>query len=109
MTKAEASPDETSARERAREVLDKLTSETGTSLAWFDGAFGVQTVRQTRKAWVYRFNSVEYLRTGDVFDQFLCGPVVVPKDGAQPWVMGTALTEDEQLRQRGLLEPEEVP
>ena len=90
------------ARRRADEALRSLQEDSGASLRWFDGVMGVETLRETKDAWLFYFNSDEYLRTEDVFRQFLSGPIVVPKNGDEAWVMGTALPEGEQLRQRGL-------
>ncbi len=91
------------ARRVADQVLAALSAETGAELAYYDGAFDVPTIREADHAFVFRFNSVQYIGSGDILDQVLLGPIVVPKDGSRPWVMGTALSEDEQLLRRNLL------
>ncbi len=103
MAGADAVTDLDGARRVADVVLARLAAETGAGLAYFDGVFGVPTAREASGAFVFRFNTVRYMTSGDVFDQVLLGPIVVPKDGSGPWVMGSALSEDEQLRRRSLL------
>lgn len=36
--------------------------------------------------WVYPFTTVRALETGDIMDTLATGPLVVPKNGARPWV-----------------------
>ncbi|MET0495258.1 MAG: YrhB family protein [Actinoplanes sp.] len=36
--------------------------------------------------WLYPFNTVRAIETGDLMDSLATGPMVVPKNGAQPWV-----------------------
>jgi hypothetical protein len=82
---------------RARRLLESLSHDLDEELAWYDGVFGVETVRETDQEWIYRWNSTAYMRSGDIMDQILIGSIVVPKDGSSPWTMGTAGTEDEEL------------
>ena len=36
--------------------------------------------------WVYPFNTVRATETGSIMDALAVGPLVVPKNGAEPWV-----------------------
>ncbi|KXK63001.1 hypothetical protein AWW66_04980 [Micromonospora rosaria] len=36
--------------------------------------------------WLFPFNTVRAIETGDIMDSLATGPLVVPKDGAEPWV-----------------------
>jgi len=36
--------------------------------------------------WLYTFNTVRAIETGDIMDSLAIGPLVVPKSGAEPWV-----------------------
>ncbi|MFI7306386.1 YrhB family protein [Micromonospora aurantiaca] len=36
--------------------------------------------------WVYPFNTVRATETGSIMDTLAVGPLVVPKNGAEPWV-----------------------
>jgi hypothetical protein len=93
------------ATQHAERLLTEITETVGDPLAWFDGAFGVETIEEHPHHWVFRWNSVAYLRTGDVMDQILAGPIVIPKDGSTPWMMGTADDQATQLSRRSPLNP----
>jgi hypothetical protein len=87
------------ARTVAETALEGLERDLGTPLAVWDGQFGVQPVTDHGDVWVVMWNSVEYLSTGDFMKQQLAGPIVVPKDGRDWFVLGTALPLTEQLAQ----------
>lgn len=89
--------DSTEADRQAELALAGLAEHLDTALAWYDGAFGLETRRETDNEWIYHWQSVEYLATGDIFVQQLVGPIVIPKDGSGRWIMETWGTEDEQL------------
>ena len=36
--------------------------------------------------WLFPFNTVRAIQTGAFMDSVLSGPIVVPKDGSEPWV-----------------------
>lgn len=91
--------DAAQARTVAEGVLRDLERDLGTPLAVWDGQFGVQAVTDHDDVWVVMWNSVEYLATGDFMKQQLAGPIVVPKDGRDSFVLGTALPLAEQLGQ----------
>lgn len=88
------------ARQIARAALDEFAAKHGVEVAIFDGEFGTEGVVEHADFWVIRWNSVEYLRTGNFLTQILIGPIAVPKntngDGVY-YVLGTSGTETEEL------------
>lgn len=66
-------------------------------MAIFDGEFGVEGIVDHGDVWIVNWNTAEYLQSGDVFDQFLAGPIAVPKNGDEFVVLGTVGTVDEEL------------
>lgn len=88
---------EDEARTTARAILADLATQLGAPLAIFDGQFGVEGIRDEEDAWLINWNAERYLETGDIFDQVLAGPIVVPKDGREPFILGTADPVDAQL------------
>ena len=70
------------ARARATEALRGLEAErTGQPLA----LLGAPPV-DYGWCWLVPFNTVRAAETGDLADSLLTGPLVVLKDGAEPWV-----------------------
>lgn len=47
-------------------------------------------VIETDDLWAYTYNSVRFLDEGDSLAMIPTGPIVVPKDGAEPWVAPSA-------------------
>ncbi|GLZ02352.1 hypothetical protein Acsp02_96030 [Actinoplanes sp. NBRC 103695] len=41
---------------------------------------------QLGRCWLFRFNTAAAIETGDFRDGLAVGPLVVPKDGDQPWI-----------------------
>ena len=85
------------ARARAAKVLAELETRVGRPLALWDGQFGRAGVEDHGDVFTVAWNSVDHLRSGDVFDQVLSGPIVVPKDGGAPFVLGTWSTSTDEL------------
>ncbi len=85
------------ARTTAEKVLEKLGADSGRPLAIFDGQFGLAGVEDYGDVWVVNWNSVEFLATGNQRRQVLSGPIVVPKDGSEWFVLGTAGSTEHQL------------
>lgn len=88
--------DRDGARAAARSILNDLTARMGARLAIFDGQFGVEGLLDKGDAWLVNWNAERYLETGDIFDQVLAGPIVVPKDGREAFLLGTAEPVDTQ-------------
>lgn len=85
------------ARGKALEMLQQVEAEAGVAVAFFSGEFGVPEHEDRADVWLFNWNSVEYIRSGDFFDQLLAGPIAVPKDGGEAFFLGTALPVDEDL------------
>jgi hypothetical protein len=85
------------ARSRAEATLATLQEEAGRTLEFYEGRLGVETVRETAWCWLFRYNTPDYMESGSHLDQIMAGPIVVPKNGGEPWTMGTYASEDEQL------------
>lgn len=77
--------------------LAELQAEAGKPLEFYDGRLGVDSVAEHQWCWVFHYNSLDYLETGSILDQLLAGPIVVPKDGSEPFTLGTYAPEDQQL------------
>lgn len=89
------------ARIRAAELLVEIEARTGRPLALWDGQFGRTGLEDHGEVWTVAWNSVEYLQTGSIFDQLLSGPIAVPKDGSEPFLLGTwSDSIDEMLEAR---------
>lgn len=89
------------ARQRAEELLAELEVKAGRPLAIWDGQFGRAGIEDHGDVWTVAWNSVAYLDSGSVFDQVLSGPIAVPKDGGEPFVLGTwSSSIDEMLERR---------
>ncbi|MFD1715381.1 YrhB domain-containing protein [Amnibacterium flavum] len=89
------------ARTHAAALLAQVVARNGVEVAFFAGQFGVPEHEDHGDVWVFNWQSVGYLRTGDARDQLLIGPIVVPKDDRPAVHLGTAdTTEDEVERWR---------
>lgn len=89
------------ARHRAEQLLVELEVRVGRPLALWDGQFGRVCVEEHGDVWTVAWNSVEYLESGDIFRQILSGPIVVPKDGGELFLLGTwSASIDEMLEAR---------
>lgn len=85
------------ARLAAGKTLEQLTAATGKDLTFFSGQFDVPESEDHGDAWVFNWNSAKYLQSWDPRDQVLAGPIAVPKDGGQPFLLGTSGTTEEEL------------
>ena len=89
------------ARELAAAFLPDLEAKAGRPLALWDGQFGRVGIEDHGDVWTVAWNSVAYLASGDIFDQVLSGPICVPKDGGDLFLLGTwSRSIDEMLAQR---------
>jgi hypothetical protein len=88
---------EREARHVAEQALRELEARSGRRMAIFDGEFGVPGIVDHGDVWIVNWNTAEYLQSGNVFDQFLAGPIAVPKNGDEFVVLGTAGTTDQEL------------
>lgn len=89
------------ARERAEQLLVEIEARVGLPLALWDGQFGRECVEDHGEVWTVAWNSVAYLESGSIFDQILSGPIVVPKDGSELFLLGTwSASIDEMLEAR---------
>jgi hypothetical protein len=68
------------ARAQATEALQEI--ETGQPLA----LVSPDAPSEYEWCWLYPFNTVRAIETGDIMDTLATGPLVVPKSGAEPWV-----------------------
>jgi hypothetical protein len=85
----------------AQELLVELEAKVGRPLALWEGQFGRVGVEDHGDVWTVAWNSVAYLESGSIFDQALSGPIVVPKDGSEPFLLGTwSRSIDEMLEAR---------
>lgn len=87
------------ARATATEALGQLEQELGVPLAIWEGDPEVEPVADHGDVWVVSWNSVEYLQTRDFYKQQLVGPIAIPKDGSDWFVLGTALPVAEELQE----------
>lgn len=85
------------ARQVAERALRELEVKSGKRMAIFDGEFGVPGIVDHDDVWIVNWNTADYLQSGNVFDQFLAGPIAVPKNGDEFVVLGTAGTTDQEL------------
>lgn len=82
-----------SATDRARSFLGELTATGGAAVA-LDG----RTVLERDWCYVFFWNSVEFLQTGDEMAQLWGNaPIVVPRSGTAPFVVGTHRPVDQLL------------
>lgn len=89
------------ARQRAATLLVELEAKSGRPLALWNGEFGRDGIEDHGDVWTVAWNSVAYLASGSIFDQVLSGPIAVPKNGDEPFVLGTWSTSiDEMLARR---------
>lgn len=89
------------ARARAADFLVELEEKAGRPLALWDGQFDRVGLEDHGDVWTVAWNSVAYLESGSVFDQLLSGPIAVPKDGSEVFLLGTWSTSiDEMLAAR---------
>jgi hypothetical protein len=88
------------ARARAADFLVELEAKTGRPLALWDGQFDRVGVEDHGDVWTVAWNSVAYLESGDIFDQLLSGPIAVPKDGSELFLLGTWSSIDEMIAAR---------
>ncbi|KQW08041.1 hypothetical protein ASC66_03595 [Leifsonia sp. Root4] len=108
MTKISA--DTVDARARAVDELSKMEATAGRPLRFFAGEFGVPECVDLGDAWLFNWNSVAYIEGGSPFDQVLMGPIVVPKDGGEVVLLGTAGTTEERVEHwRRARRPRTVP
>ncbi len=77
------------ARARAEQILVELEAKLGRPLAVWDGEFGRIGIEDHGDVWVVAWNSAAYLESGSIFDQVLSGPIVIPKDGSEYFILGT--------------------
>jgi hypothetical protein len=77
------------AHARAADFLLDLQQKTDHPLALWDGQFGRAGIEDHGDVWTVAWNSVTYLESGDSLDQVLSGPIVVPKDGSEVFLLGT--------------------
>jgi hypothetical protein len=68
------------ARARATAVLREL-EDPGQPLALVD-----QPPVEYPWCWVFSYNTAKAIQTGSFLDSLMTGPLVVPKNGAEPWV-----------------------
>lgn len=85
------------ARAAATSVLEELERDIGVPLAIWDDNPQVDPVADHGDVWVVSWNSVEYLESGDFTKQQLFGPIAIPKDGRDWFILGTALPVEEEL------------
>ena len=76
------------ARGRAEQILVDLAVKVARPLAVWDGQFGRVAVEDHGDVWTVAWNSVAYLQSGDIFDQVLSGPICIPKDGSDYFILG---------------------
>jgi Immunity protein 35 len=99
--------DADAALQRATAALRDL-EEPGQPLA----LLGPDTVTEHEWCWVVPFNTVRAIQTGDVMDTLAAGPLVVPKNDAQPWVAPSSPPVERWLNEyaaRAGLPPVPVP
>jgi hypothetical protein len=78
------------ARESAESALASMRGE-------IELAFGGDPF-ESDWAWVFPWNSRAYCETGDFASMLIgAGPIVVPRDGGEIWVMGSAAAPEVQL------------
>ncbi|MET8774013.1 YrhB domain-containing protein [Nocardia sp. NPDC004654] len=87
-----------SARTKAVDLLSSLEEDAGVPLSFFDGEYGVPESEDHEDVWIFNWNSVQYILSGSIFDQILMGPIAVPKDGSDPFLLGTARSVSEELQ-----------
>jgi hypothetical protein len=89
------------ARVLAQDFLVELEAKVGRPLALWDGQFGRVGIEDHGDVWTVAWNSVAYLESGSIFDQALSGPIAVPKDGSELFLLGTwSRSIDEMLEAR---------
>lgn len=91
---------ESDADQRAEKILERLGAEFDSEVTFFDGAFGIPTREDHGDVYIYNWNSAAYVRSGNIMDQLLSGPIAVPKSGAPAFVLGTASDTEGELRRR---------
>ncbi|GLZ01763.1 YrhB family protein [Actinoplanes sp. NBRC 103695] len=69
------------ARARATEAL-RQAEQGGHPLALLDPDNPIEH----EWCWLFPFNTVRTIETGDFLDSLAVGPLVVPKNGKQPWI-----------------------
>lgn len=87
------------ARERALAALAEIEHAAGRAVRFFDGEFGVPEHVDLGDAWLFNWNSAAYVEGGSPFDQLTMGPIVVPNDGGDVAVLGTAGSTEERVEQ----------
>lgn len=85
------------ARTLAARTLAAAQATAGRPLRFFAGEFGVPEHVDLGDAWLFNWNSVSYIESGSPFEQVLMGPIVVPKDGGEVVLLGTAGTTEERV------------
>lgn len=88
------------ARARAEQILVELAATLGRPLALWDGQFSRVGVEDHGDVWTVAWNSVAYLESGSIFDQVLSGPIVIPKDGSDYFILGTESASTVELLDR---------
>ena len=88
------------ARARAEQILVELAATVGKPLAVWDGEFGRAGIEDHGDVWTVAWNSVEYLESGNIFDQVLSGPIVIPKDGSAFFILGTGSASTAEMLKR---------
>lgn len=83
---------------RANALLAQLQLQIGKPLC-FSIVDGKQEVIESARLIVFPWNSVEYYETGDWYRMQLVGPIAVPRNGEDPFVMGTAKPYDKYIEQ----------
>jgi hypothetical protein len=88
------------ARARAEQILVELTAKLGKPVAVWDGQLGRAGIEDHGEVWAVAWNSVAYLESGSIFDQVLSGPIVIPKDGSDYFILGTESASTAELLDR---------
>ncbi len=79
--------DTDAARDRATQKLKELEDEIDA------GPLTLLAPEQPREydwCWLFPFNTVQGVQSGAFMDSLATGPLVVPKNGAEPWVAPSA-------------------
>jgi hypothetical protein len=83
---------------RATLMLDYLQKSIPQPIT-FRRVDGQQQIVESPRLVVYPWNSVEYYETKDPFTMLLSGPIAVPRNGDEPFVMGTARPYEQNIEQ----------
>lgn len=78
-------------------ALRELEAAGDRPLALWPDEPGTQTIVDHGDVWTINWNAVEYFERRDPLVRALVGPIVVPKDGSDWFVLGTSAPAAEQL------------